>query len=130
MAYCTYDDLINAFNADEILQLTDRDRDGVQDYGVLEDAQSFTDTFMDGFLRERYTLPLTKVPKSLTGIACDIVRYRLYEGEPSKTVQDRYEAALLYLRDIARGLVQLEVETGGESIAFTKPTAIFTRFSL
>ena len=96
MSYCTYDDLVNAFGKEEILLLTDRDRNGRQDEDVLEEAIAFADAYIDGYLRERYSVPLSIPPRNIVGIACDFVRYRLYEGEPSKTVQDRFDNCLLY----------------------------------
>ena len=58
MSYCTYDDLVNAFGKEEILLLTDRDRNGRQDEDVLEEAIAFADAYIDGYLRERYSVCL------------------------------------------------------------------------
>ena len=128
MSYCTYDDLVNAFGLEEILQLTDRDRNGRQDDDVLEEAQAFADSHIDGYLRERYSVPLANAPRNIVGIACDFVRYRLYGGEPSKTVQDRYDVGCFYLKDVARGLVHLAITPDVEvAMAYSTPTSVFTR---
>ena len=128
MSYCTYDDLVNAFGHEEILQLTDRDRNGRQDDDVMEEAVAFADSLVDGYLRERYSVPLTNPPKNLVGIVCDIVRYRLYNEQPTELVVIRYEAAIQWLKDVARGLVRLDiVDPIGSNLAYSTPAAVFTK---
>lgn len=128
MSYCTYDDLVNAFGQEEILQLTDRDRNGRQDDDVMEEAQAFAESLVDGYLRERYSVPLLIPPKNLVGIVCDIVRYRLYNKDPTELVVIRYEAAIQWLKDVARGLVRLDISDPVVStLAYSIPVAVFTR---
>ncbi len=129
MAYATYDDLLTAFSETEMLLVSDRNNYGVPDDTVINEALSFADEMIDGYLRERYSLPLSNIPRNLVGIACDIARYRLYQNQPTELVSMRYEAALLWLKDIARGLFSLDV-TGISStpspVSYSTPTAIFT----
>lgn len=128
MPYCTYDDLVSSFGEAELLKLTDRDRNGAIDYGVLEEAQDFADSHIDGYLRERYSLPLINPPRNLVGIACDFVRYRLYQNQPTDLVQNRYDVGCFYLKDVSRGLVMLALGNEVDSqIAFSTPDRIFTR---
>jgi phage gp36-like protein len=128
MSYCTYQDLVNAFGENEILQLSDRDRDGLADDYVIEEAIAFADDHVDGYLREQYTLPLVNVPRNLVGMACDFARYRLYQDQPTELVQDRYNVGCFWLKDVARGLVQLDTSTESlATIAYTTPTTVFTR---
>lgn len=130
MSYATYNTLLAEFGEEEVLQLLDRDRDGQADTGVLQEALTFADAHLDGYLRERYTLPLATIPGNLIGIACDVVRYRLYQGQPTPLVKERYDLAIQFLRDIAKGLVTLDVdsETAQETlVAYSTPTTVFTR---
>ena len=128
MSYLTTTDLIIAFGEDEILQLADRDHDGVMDDAVIEDAKAFADSHIDSYLREKYSLPLAVLPANLKGFACDFARYRLYQDQPTQTVQNRYDVGCFYLKDVARGLVNLDTGSVSESyIAYSQPAAIFTR---
>lgn len=128
MSYSTYDDLILEFPQAEIDSLLDRDRNGKEDDGVADEAIGFADDLIDGYLRERYSVPLTTVPRNLVGVACDIARYRLYQGQPTELVQLRYDAALNWLKDVARGLVTLDVgEVFEDRVAASEPAPVFTR---
>lgn len=128
MSYCTYDDLVNAFGKEEILQLTDRDRNRRQDDDVLEEAIAFAESLVDGYLRERYAVPLMNPPKNLVGIVTDIVRYRLYNEQPTELVVIRYEAAIQWLKDVARGLVRLDIaDPVASNLAYSTPASIFTK---
>ncbi len=130
MSYCALNDLLLNFGEQEIEQVADRDRDGIADDGVIADGISFSSDLIDGYLRSRYTLPLLTVPHNLVGVACDIVRYRLYQDQPTDLVVERYTAALQWLRDIADGRVSLEVSTtqalSDGRIAYSQPASIFT----
>ena len=128
MSYITYLDLVVEFEEGEILQLTDRDGDGAVDDEVVEDAIAFADSHIDSYLRGKYTVPLTNLPANLKGMACDFARYRLYQGQPTQLVQDRYDVGCFYLKDVARGLVSLDTgESDGSLIAYSQPAQIFTR---
>jgi phage gp36-like protein len=129
MPYATYSDLLRNFGETELEHVLDRDRDGMPDSGVMQDGLDFADDLIDGYLRERYTVPLTPPPANLISIACDLARYRYYQDQPTELVQLRYDAAIAYLRDVARGLVSLAVDASNESatMAYSQPTPIFTR---
>jgi len=95
---------------------------------VIADAIAFADTHIDGYLREQYTVPLNNCPANLKGMACDFARYRLYQDQPTQLVQNRYDVGCFYLKDVARGLVQLDVDDGQTAaIAYSQPASIFTR---
>ncbi len=128
MSYITYTDLLLAFSEEEVVGLADRDHDGVADATVIADAISFADSHIDSYLREKYTVPLAILPANLRGMACDFARYRLYQDQPTELVQSRYDVGCFYLKDVARGLVMLDTgEADFSPIAYSKPTAIFTR---
>lgn len=128
MSYIAYADLVLAFGEEEVSQLTDRDRDGMPDPFVVEDAIAFADAHIDSYLREKYEVPLAILPANLKGMACDFARYRLYQDQPTELVQSRYDVGCFYLKDVARGLVNLDTGSGSASlIAYSQPAQVFTR---
>jgi phage gp36-like protein len=116
MPYCTLQDLIDRYGEEELLQLADRDRDDAIDQDVIDQALADASAEIDGYLLDRYTLPISPVPPSLTLAACRIARYQLYTVAPTERVQSDYERAIAWLRDVSRGLIRL-VESTGDSAA-------------
>lgn len=129
MAYCSYNDLVLAFGENEVINMLDRDRDGSEDDGVADDGIAFASDLIDGYLRERYSLPISSVPRNLVGVACDIARYRYYQDQPTDLVVMRYQAALDWLRDVSKGIVNIEIidEPISNFIASSTPEQVFTR---
>ena len=129
MSYCSYDDLVLAFGENEVVNMLDRDRDGSEDDGVADDGIAFASDLIDGYLRERYSLPISSVPRNLIGVACDIARYRYYQDQPTDLVVMRYQAALDWLRDVSKGIVNIEIidEPISNFIASSTPEQVFTR---
>lgn len=119
MAYCTLADLVATFGDTEILQLLDRDRDDVADTAYTAQLISDVDAEINSYLRVRYSLPLSATPARLKAIACDFVRYRAYTFEPLEIVITRYKDGMTYLRDVAAGRAQLDLEALPEAAADT-----------
>lgn len=111
MAYCTLDDLTDLFGEGEILQLTDRDQDGLPDPALIALVLADIDAEIDGYLRVRYALPLSATPNRLRALACDLARYRLYPIAAPAIVRQRFEDARRYLSDLAAGRAQLDLPT-------------------
>ena len=107
MSYNTKQNMIDRYGEEELIQLTDRDRDGVIDDAVLDQAIADAGAEIDGYLAGRYQLPLGTVPPILTVYACDMTRYRLYDDAATEQVEKRYADALKFLRLAAEGKVQL-----------------------
>jgi len=107
--YCTQADLDARFGADEILQLTDRDADGVADTGVLDVAIADAGTPIDTYIAKRYDLPLAEIPAALVKVACDMVRYALHKEDPPDRVAASQKDAMTFLRDVAAGRAVLDV---------------------
>ena len=130
MSYATYTDLTNQFSDAEMTAVSDRTRTGNENMAVIAEAIQYADDLIDGYLRNRYTLPLVVVPNSLVGVACDIARYRLYHEQPTELIVQRYEMALVWLKDIARGMFSLDVGTAdaelSTSMSYSTPARIFT----
>lgn len=107
MAYCTAQDMIDRFGEDEVIQLTDRARQGIIDDGVLDRALSDARAEIDGYLAVRYPVPLAAVPPVLVRVSADITRYYLFDKAATDQVEARYKAAVGLLRDISAGRVTL-----------------------
>lgn len=110
MAYATQQEMIDRFGQREIIQLTDKSTPptGSINSTVLGKAIADAEATINGYVASRYSLPLAEVPQQLIRIACDLTRFFL-DKEPSKEVQDRYDYALAWLRDVSAGRVSLGV---------------------
>lgn len=107
MPYASAADLETRFGADEVLQLADRNGDGVIDDGVIDVALAEAAAEIDVYLAGRYALPLASTPSVLVRLACDIARYRLMADNPLEEARKRYEDARRLLEGIAVGRVSL-----------------------
>lgn len=136
MAYATLSDLVDAFDEVEVLQLSDRDDDGTADADVIALVQERSQSLIDGYLRGRYSLPLSApYPAVILGIDCDLQRYFLCDNAVSDRIKDGYDAAMMLLKDIASGkvLLPLAVATSGDisgGVTLSAPTRVFSRDTL
>lgn len=131
MAYLTKDLMIKYFGEAEIIQLTDRLNSGVIDEDVLGQAMTTAEAEADSYIGTVYSLPLPSTPPTLPAFVADIARYKLFANQPSETVQQRYDRAINWLRDVAKGIVSLgyrktDTQPEGTVIAAKARTQIFT----
>lgn len=112
MSYCTQQNLIDNFSELELIQRTDRINSGLINATVLNQAIVNADAEINGYLTA-YTLPLTQIPTNFIELACDIVRYRLYDDYPTDTVRERYKNAIDYLKRVAEGKITLAADSTG-----------------
>jgi phage gp36-like protein len=113
MGYATQADLEARYGAEEILQLADRNRDGVIDAGVIDRALADADAEINGYLGGRYQLPLADVPQIINVYACDIARFRLYNDLATEEVRKRYEDAIKFMRMAGEGKVRIGPASSG-----------------
>ena len=112
MTYCTLADLIDRAGEAEMLQVADRDLDGIADTSVIEAAITAAGDQIDAYLAARFALPLDPVPAIVGGWAVSIARYLLHrDGAPDHVVRDQRDA-LAALRDAAAGRLSLPSATG------------------
>ncbi len=136
MTYATQQDLVERFGQEELIQLTDRNSVGAIDATVVAKALADADAAIDGYVASRYTLPLSPVPAQLNRVAGDIARYYLYEDKPTEAVQKRYDAAIAWLKDVAKGLITLGVDaaaqapTPASTVQFEAGQKVFAREDL
>ncbi len=121
MTYATKADLVSAFGANEVLQLSDRDVTGVDDDALIGRALDDAAAEINGYLQTRYALPLSNVPRLLTVLACDITRFRLCGSGAQETeaIRLRYRDAVRTLESISKGTVSLGVDINNVAAAPT-----------
>lgn len=140
MPYATVQDMVDRFGADELALLTDRTNRpaSVIDAGLVAAHLGDAGTLADSYLAKRYRLPLDPVPLVLTRIVCDIARSTLHgrTAETGDPVTRAQAEAIAWLKDVAKGLVQLEAgglspdQPGGGTVQVHGPDRVFSRDSL
>lgn len=115
MAYCTLVDLVDRAGTDELLQVADRDHDGIVDASVVDAAIDAAGVQIDAWLGTRYALPLQPVPAIVKSWAVALARYTLHrDGAPDHVVRDQKDA-LTGLQAAASGRMALpSALTGGQ----------------
>lgn len=120
MAYATVEDMVARFSELEVIQLTDRNQDGLIDEDVAAVALADATAEIDAYLG-RFKRPFTDVPPILKRLCCDIARYRLTAANGvliTDEIRNRYKIDVLdLLRAMAKGEVQLGVDDSGEEVA-------------
>jgi phage gp36-like protein len=140
--YCTLADIQATVPVNDLIQLTD-DTVPPATVNQMNVDRAITDAgeLIDGYLRGRYTLPLSPVPGLINTLAADVAVYRLYARRikltPPEGVTERYKNALKILEQVQAGKITLGAEsTGGEVTPvaggpqFTGSERVFTREAL
>jgi len=118
MPYITQAELADRFGSDELIALADRDRDGVADAAVIDQAITDAEAEIDGYLAVRYTVPLISASAGIKTICADIARYRMMDDRPLDEAVKRYEAAVRFLRDVATGRASLGLTSPSDAQPF------------
>lgn len=112
--YCTLDDIKKAIPETNIIQLTDDAGTGQIDTEKINDAISYAEQLINGYLRGRYTLPLDPVPELIRHMATDLAIFHLYsrrfELEMPQSMMDKYKNAVKLLEQIQKGLIRIGAE--------------------
>ena len=128
MAYATVKDMVARFSELEVIQLTDRNQDGLIDEDVAAVALADATAEIDAYLG-RFKRPFTDVPPILKRLCCDIARYRLTASNGvliTDEIRNRYKIDVLdLLRAMAKGEVQLGVDDSGEEVAAGEDGIVF-----
>ncbi|HEZ5798298.1 gp436 family protein [Neisseria meningitidis] len=128
MAYATVEDMVARFSELEVIQLTDRNQDGLIDEDVAAVALADATAEIDAYLG-RFKRPFTDVPPILKRLCCDIARYRLTAANGvliTDEIRNRYKIDVLdLLRAMAKGEVQLGVDDSGEEVAAGEGGIVF-----
>lgn len=111
MPYCDEIKLKARFGEAEVDQLLDRNNDESADEGALDAVVADVDGLINGYLRGRYIVPVTEENEFITGVACDIVRYRLYDNKAPEEVAARNKQAIQFLEKVSTGQIILSLPT-------------------
>lgn len=128
--YCTVeevlemikDDMKNVIIGDEYIEDEQERAEKIET--LCEAAISDACAEIDGYLAKRYSVPFRKTPKVISKFAKDISVYNLVsrtgidESEREKTFLNRYNAAIKFLLDVAKGIIDIGIdEKSGSSEA-------------
>jgi phage gp36-like protein len=120
MAYATEQDIIDIYGAPRLDMLADADADGTRDAAKVERALNTASDVIDGYISNRYALPLPRASGVLKDCCVSIAVYRM-ATDPSlmgEDVRQRYEDAVAFLKDIAKGVAGLgSIPTSAQSAA-------------
>lgn len=138
MAYTSLTDLTDRYGARLLISLTDRATPpaGEIDTDVIDEAQADTDALIDGYLANRYKLPMDVTPPLVADIAKAVAIYKLHVYSPDQKIKDDYEIALRQLREIGTGAIKLPVagvepeDTGGGGARMTDRERPFTETNM
>lgn len=138
--FATKQDLIDRFGRTELVQLTDRvNRPPTTiDDTVVSQALGDASALASGYVGKIYQLPLAIVPQALVKAVADIARYYLHGSRAENDGEEEraYKEAVNWLKDIARGTVQLDVggvppaQPAGGSVQMDAPERRFSRRSM
>jgi phage gp36-like protein len=113
MSYATRTDLENRYGAAEFAQ-----RESILGVGAVDRALADASAEIDGYLDDRYLVPVFPVPTIINKRCCDIARYNLLGDACTEDARNRYTDAIKYLGNIVNGTISLDGVTskvGGES---------------
>lgn len=121
MSYCTAADFQSIFGFQETVELTNLERpDAIAvDAPTLQQALDNASAFIDGYLQNRVTLPITDAPKILVQCCADIARYRLDRNRVREDIRQRYEDWIFWLKDVSKGVVNLGLSSGDPAVNVT-----------
>ncbi|MEW6263380.1 MAG: DUF1320 domain-containing protein [Thermodesulfobacteriota bacterium] len=114
MAYSTQADLLEQLSETELIQLTDDAGAGVVDASVVERAIADADLEIDSYCAARYGVPFATTPGIIRKLSVDIALYNLFSRRTAAAPrvmpedrQARYDNAIRFLRDLAKGLISI-----------------------
>jgi phage gp36-like protein len=111
MTYATLEQLTDRYGEQMLVLLTDRGpvATGTIDITVVDRALADTDAMIEGFLTDRYVLPLAETPPLLSAMAQRIAIWELHRHNPNDKIEKDYKEAMAFLDRIGKGIVRLSV---------------------
>lgn len=146
MPYCTVEevrgmikaDALNMIIGDEYIE--DEEEREAKIIPIIEEAIKDADGEIDGYLVKRYSVPLSPIPKVINKFSKDIAVYNLFsragidEGEKEKNFFNRYKAAVKFLENVAKGIVDIGItdntKKADTGFSANSSTRLFSRGSL
>lgn len=116
MAYCSLDDIKQQVSEITLIEITDDNQTNEINTAIIDEAILYSETLIDGYLRGRYTLPLTTTVL-IKILAADLTVFRLYSRrfhtDMPDSINDKYKNSIKLLEQIQKGVVSLGIETAG-----------------
>jgi phage gp36-like protein len=111
LPYCTLQQLTDRYSLAMLVEISDRGETptGTVDAALIDRAIADADALIDGYLKTRYALPLAAVPALVTDLSLIISIYKAHAHVAAEKITKDYEGALRTLRDIASGMIRLDV---------------------
>lgn len=120
MAYSTLSDLEKYLDPEQIVELSDDDKNGTPDAPIIAEMIAAADSDIDSYLANKYTTPFSSpVPQIVKKLSAKMAIYYLWlrrkESEVPEKWATEYENMMELLREIAKGDVTLgDVAVGNE----------------
>ncbi len=113
--YCTLDDIKQQVSETTLIEITDDNLAGEINASVIDEAILYSETLVDGYLRGRYSLPLSTVPTLIRILVADLAVFRLYSRrfhtDMPESINDKYKNSIKLLEQIQKDIVSLGIET-------------------
>lgn len=146
MSYCSVEEVRNMIKSDALNMIIgdeyieDEDERELKIIPIIEEAIGDADGEIDGYLAKRYPVPLSTIPKAINKFSKDIAVYNLFsragidEGEKEKNYLNRYKAAVRFLENVAKGVVDIGVidntKKANTGFSVNSSTRLFSRNSM
>lgn len=123
----------------ELVQLTNDDGGDTVVESVWEGLVAKADGEIDGWLGDRYAVPLDTVPALVADLSARLTLYKLYRRrygtDTPESVQEDFKAIQRTLRDLAKGIPSLGSQPAPDpnverQAKVSAQTAVFSRDSL
>lgn len=116
MGYCDQTDVTRRIGSTLLIELTDDTGAGTVETTALAECISDSDGVINGYLRGRYSVPLSTVPDLIKRISTYLTIYYLYDRRASAFggipphIAENYKFAIDTLKLINNGTVDLGIE--------------------
>lgn len=125
MGYCNVAEVLGMIKADmystiiggEYIEDAEEQRTRIE--ALAEDAVADATAEIDGYLCKRYEVPFSKTPQVVNKLAKDMAAYNLVsragldEDSREKVFLTKYNAAVKFLLEVAKGTINIGVEEIG-----------------
>ena len=146
MSYCSVEevrgmikaDALNMIIGDEYIE-NEAEREA-KIIPIIEEAIGDADGEIDGYLMKRYTVPLSPPSKVINKFSKDIAVYNLFsragidEGEKEKNYLNRYKAAVRFLENVAKGVIDIGIsdtsQKANTGFSMNSNSRLFSRNSM
>ncbi len=108
--------MVDRFELDELIQLTDTTGTGIIDESKVKAAIADASNIIDGYLGGRYNLPLANSPAVLVRLCANMARYNLYDNAVSEVVERNNKAALDFLHNVGTGKIKLGLTSDSQEL--------------